>query len=167
MHYPNEPLTCHPIGVVHSTYKDREGTPIQGAFAPESEGVIEVYPEYAEGLSDLDGFSHIWILYHFHLSEGYRLRVIPFMDDVERGLFSTRAPRRPNPIGLSLVKLLEVKDNILRIAELDMVDGTPVLDIKPYSPRIDNRDETRSGWLENIDEETGRKRSRADKRFIQ
>jgi tRNA-Thr(GGU) m(6)t(6)A37 methyltransferase TsaA len=158
-------LTYRPIGRVRSPFKEREGAPIQGAFAPEAKGAIEVLPEFAEGLADLDGFSHIWVLYHFHLSGGFKLKVVPFMDDVERGLFSTRAPRRPNPIGLSLVRLLGVEGNVLRIAEVDMLDGTPVLDIKPYSPEIDGRPEVRCGWLDGVDPDTRRRRSRADGRF--
>lgn len=165
MYAAESAFTYRPIGVIHSPFKEREGTPIQGTFAPEAEGTIEIYPQFEEGLADLEGFSHIWVLYHFHLSEGYKLRVVPFMDDTERGLFSCRAPRRPNPIGMSLVRLLAVKGRTLKVAELDMLDGTPVLDIKPYSPRIDHREGVRCGWLDEIDEETRRKRSRADGRF--
>jgi tRNA-Thr(GGU) m(6)t(6)A37 methyltransferase TsaA len=153
------------IGVVRSPYKQPSGAPIQGAFAPEGEGTVEVYEEFAAGLADLEGFSHIWLIYLFHLSQGYKLRVVPFMDDVERGLFATRAPRRPNPIGLSLVRLLRVEGPVLHLAEIDVVDGTPVLDIKPYSPQIDSRSGVRCGWLERIDEETRRRRARADRRF--
>ena len=158
-------LTCRPIGIVHSPYKDRAGTPIQGNFDEEAEGSIEIFPEFAEGLADVDGFSYIWVLYHFHKSEGYRLKVVPFMDTVERGLFSTRAPRRPNPIGLSLIRVLGVENNIIKISGIDMLDGTPVLDIKPYSPRFDERDDVKCGWLDDIDEDTRKKRSRADGRF--
>jgi tRNA-Thr(GGU) m(6)t(6)A37 methyltransferase TsaA len=153
------------IGVVHSPYKEPAGTPIQGAFAPEGEGTIEIFDEFAAGLADLEGFSHIWLLYVFHRSEGFKLRVVPFMDDAERGLFATRAPRRPNPIGLSLIKLLRVEGPILHVAEIDLLDGTPVLDIKPYSPEMDSRAGTRCGWLDRISKETRRKRSRADRRF--
>lgn len=156
-----------PIGVVRSPYREPEGTPIQGAFTPESEGSIKIFPEYAEGLDDLEGFSHIWIIYHFHLCEGYKLKVIPFMDDVERGLFSCRAPRRPNPIGLSLVRLVKREGPLLHIAEIDMVDGTPVLDIKPFFEDIDCREDTRTGWLNRVDEQMIRERGRADKRFTE
>ncbi|HUX06980.1 MAG TPA: tRNA (N6-threonylcarbamoyladenosine(37)-N6)-methyltransferase TrmO [Acidobacteriota bacterium] len=161
----NTSLRIKPIGIVHSPYKERLGTPIQGTFAPEGKGTIEIFEEFAEGLADIGGFSHIWVLYQFHLSEGYNLKVVPFMDDVERGLFSTRASRRPNPIGLSLLRLLQVVGPALHVAELDIVDGTPVLDIKPYLPDIDSRTNARSGWLDRIEDETRRRRSRADGRF--
>ena len=160
-------LILEPIGLVRSPFAEREGAPIQGAFAPDAEGTIEIYEQYAEGLADLDGFSHIWLIYQFHLSTDYKLRVVPFMDDRERGLFSTRAPRRPNPIGLSLVRLLRVEGRILHVAGIDVVDGTPVLDIKPYSPEIDSRPDARCGWLDEVDPQTRRRRSRADKRFIE
>ena len=152
-----------PIGIVHSPYTEPAGTPIQGAFAPEVEGTIEIFEEFSEGLADLDGFSHIWLLYQFHRSSGYRLRVVPFMDDSERGLFATRAPRRPNPIGLSLLRLLKVEGCVLHVAELDILDGAPVLDIKPYSPVFDARPDARSGWIDDIDPEE--RRRRADDRF--
>ena len=163
----NGSLILEPIGVAHSPFDKREGTPIQGAFAPDAEGTIEIYERFAEGLADLNGFSHIWLLYHFHLSNEYKLRVVPFMDVRERGLFSTRAPRRPNPIGLSLVRLLRVEGRILHVAGIDVIDGTPVLDIKPYYPAIDSRPDARCGWLDEVDAETQRQRSRADKRFIE
>ena len=158
-------IRTKPIGIVHSPYKERSGTLIQGTFMPEGEGTVEIFEKFAEGLADLEGFSHIWLLYQFHLSENYSLKVVPFMDDVERGLFATRAPRRPNPIGLSLLRLLKIEGPVLHVAELDIVDGTPVLDIKPYYPDIDCRPDARCGWLDGIDEETRRRRSRADRRF--
>jgi tRNA-Thr(GGU) m(6)t(6)A37 methyltransferase TsaA len=160
-----ESVRLRSIGIVRSPYKQPSGAPIQGAFAPKGEGTIEIYGEFTDGLADLEGFSHIWLIYLFHLSQGYKLRVVPFMDDVERGLFATRAPRRPNPLGLSLVRLLRAEGSLLHIAEIDLVDGTPVLDIKPFSPEIDSRSEIRCGWLERIDKETRHRRSRADRRF--
>jgi tRNA-Thr(GGU) m(6)t(6)A37 methyltransferase TsaA len=111
-------------------------------------GRIEVYPEFAAGLQDLDGFSHLILLYVFHQSNGYTLQVKPFLDDQVRGLFATRYPRRPNPIGLSIVRLLARQENILDIEGVDMLDGTPLLDIKPYIPDFDVRTESRSGWYE-------------------
>ncbi len=163
----NEPASIiyRPIGVVRSPYVEPSGTPIQGALAPEGEGTIEIFEQYAEGLADLDGFSHIWAIYHFHRSEGFKLKVTPFMDDVERGVFSCRAPRRPNPVGLSLLKLLRIEGSVLHVAELDILDGTPVLDIKPHYPTVDTRPDVKSGWLDDVDSETRRKRGRADGRF--
>ena len=140
-------IKYHPIGIIHSPHKSTEGTPIQPAGAKGIEGKIEIFPEYAEGLSDLAEFSHIFILYHFHLSRKYSLKVKPFLDDQERGLFATRAPSRPNPIGLSVVRLIDVKKGNLHVQDVDVVDGTPLLDIKPYVPEFDVREVDRTGWI--------------------
>jgi tRNA (adenine37-N6)-methyltransferase len=137
----------HPIGIIHSQFTDKFQTPLQ-ASRSQAKGVVEVYPEYAEGLQDLEGFSHIYLLYTFHKSTGYSLLVKPFLDDQLRGLFATRYPARPNPIGLSVVKLISRKDNCLEVEGVDMLDGTPLLDIKPYLPDFDVRSDTRNGWYE-------------------
>ena len=126
-----------PIGIIHSPFKEPKGTPIQPSAAKGAEGTVEVFPEYAEGLKDVAGFSHIILVYHFHLSGRASLRVKPFMDDVERGLFAVRAPSRPNPIGLSVVRLVRVDENLIHVLDVDMVEGTPLLDIKPYVPEFD------------------------------
>ncbi len=139
-------LILKPIGVIRSPYTTKEQTPIQPYFS-QAEGEIEVFQEYEEGLKDIEGFSHIVILYHFHQSQGYSLRVQPFLDKAFRGLFATRAPRRPNPIGLSVVTLLERRGNILRVGQIDTLDGTPLLDIKPYVPTFDQPQGVRIGWL--------------------
>ena len=136
-----------PIGTIHSPFKDIEGTPIQASGAEEAAGTVVVDPRYEEGLKDLDGFSHVILLYHFHLSKGCVLQVQPFLDDRLRGLFATRAPRRPNSIGLSVVRLLRVEGPTLHVEDLDVVDGTPLLDIKPYVPEFDVRRAERTGWL--------------------
>jgi tRNA-Thr(GGU) m(6)t(6)A37 methyltransferase TsaA len=154
-------LECKPIGTVHSPFPEPEGVPIQPSRADGVEGTVELLPEFQEGLSDLDGFSHIVLVTWLHRSEGYRLKTVPFLDTEERGLFSTRSPRRPNPIGLSVVRLLSVDGCTLRVADLDLVDGTPVLDIKPYIEEFDRRPEFRSGWLER----SKVKRREADQRF--
>jgi len=137
------------IGFVHSPFETTEGTPIQPSRAKKAKGTVELFAEYAAGLSDLDGFSHIILLCHLHESRSYRLKVTPFLDVKPRGLFATRAPNRPNPIGLSVVKLLGIDGNILRIEDVDILDQTPVLDIKPYVGEFDHRDDLRMGWLEN------------------
>jgi tRNA-Thr(GGU) m(6)t(6)A37 methyltransferase TsaA len=138
-----------PIGVVHSPYRQPSGTPVQPTAAKDVRGTVEIFPEYVEGLKDMKGFSHIVLLYHFHLSKGCSLLVKPYMDVVERGVFATRAPRRPNPIGLSVVRLDKIEGNKLDIRDVDIVDGTPLLDIKPHVPQFDLRSgETRIGWLE-------------------
>ncbi|MGD9001289.1 MAG: tRNA (N6-threonylcarbamoyladenosine(37)-N6)-methyltransferase TrmO [Anaerolineae bacterium] len=141
-------ITYKPIGVIHSPFKEPKGTPIQPPSAEGVAGTVEVFPEYVEGLMDLDGFSHIILLYHFHLSRTSSLRVKPYMDDEVHGVFAMRGPSRPNPIGLSIVRLVRVEGPVLHIRDVDIVDGTPVLDIKPYVPQFDARDVERIGWLD-------------------
>jgi tRNA-Thr(GGU) m(6)t(6)A37 methyltransferase TsaA len=137
-----------PIGVIHSPFKEPKGTPIQPAGAKGINGTVEVYPEYAEGLKDIEGFSHIILLYHFHLSKVSTLIVRPFMDNEVHGVFAMRGPSRPNAIGVSVVCLVRVEGNMLHIQDVDIVDGTPLLDIKPYIPEFDIREVERIGWLE-------------------
>jgi len=136
------------IGIIHSPFKEPKGTPIQPIAAQGIDGTVEVFQEYTEGLNDLDGFSHVILVYHFHLSEESSLKVKPFMDDQTHGVFSTRAPNRPNPIGISVVQLIKIEGNILQVEDLDIIDGTPLLDIKPYVPEFDIRDAKKKGWLE-------------------
>jgi len=135
------------IGTIHSPFKTTRGMPIQPSGAESIKGTIHIHPEYSEGLRDLEGFSHIVLLYHFHRSQDTKLTVIPFMDSRPRGIFSTRAPSRPNPIGFSIVKLIKIKGNILDIENVDILDGTPLLDIKPYVPEFDQYPADRIGWL--------------------
>ena len=137
-HPPLDPITYHPIGIIHNPFEKPVDMPIQPSAADGAEGQVELLPEFVEGLADLAGFSHIILLYHLHISKGYRLRVTPFLDDKERGLFSTRSPSRPNPIGLSVVRLLAVKGCTMRVGNVDIVDGTPLLDIKPHHPENPN-----------------------------
>jgi tRNA (adenine37-N6)-methyltransferase len=136
-----------PIGVIHSPFTDKQNTPIQAARS-QAVGRVEVFPEFAAGLQDLEGFSHIFLLYVFHRSQEYTLQVQPFLDNQLHGLFSTRYPSRPNPIGLSVVRLLSRQDHILEIQGIDVLDGTPLLDIKPYIPEFDVRENTRNGWYD-------------------
>jgi tRNA-Thr(GGU) m(6)t(6)A37 methyltransferase TsaA len=128
--------------------------PIQPSRAKGTRGTVEVLPEYAEGLADLEGFSHIILIYHFHRSTGHRLKVVPFLDTEERGVFATRAPSRPNAIGLSLVRLVSVEKNRLSVEGVDILDGTPLLDIKPYVPDFDEKTDVRLGWLEAAQKRT-------------
>ncbi len=144
----NLAMKLSPIGIIHTPYNTREGMPIQPAGAEATKATIEINEEFVPGLKDLDGFSHIILLYHFHQSEGYKLEVTPFMDTVPRGLFSTRAPKRPNPIGLSVVELLKVEGNTLYVKGADILDGTPLIDIKPFVPEFDSPKNTRTGWLD-------------------
>jgi tRNA-Thr(GGU) m(6)t(6)A37 methyltransferase TsaA len=141
-----------PIGIIHSPFKEPKGTPIQTAGAEGIDGSVEVFPKYVEGLKDLKGFSHIILVYHFHLSKKPSLKVKPFMDEEVHGVFAIRGPSRPNPIGISIVRLVGIEKNILHIQDIDIVDGTPLLDIKPYVPEFDVREAERIGWLEkNVD----------------
>ncbi len=137
------------IGVIHSGFTDKANTPIQGTFAKAAKGEVEIFHEYAEGLKDIEGFSHLILIYHFHLSSGYSLISMPFLEDEQHGIFSIRHFNRPNPIGLSIVKLENVKGNLLEIGDVDILNGTPLLDIKPYVPLFDNRLNTKSGWVGN------------------
>jgi tRNA-Thr(GGU) m(6)t(6)A37 methyltransferase TsaA len=156
-------FTYRPIGFIHSPYKKLDGMPIQPSGAIGVEGHIEILPEYADGLADLDGFSHIILLYVFHMTSKVNLTVTPFLDPDPRGVFATRAPTRPNPIGLSIVKLLSIKVNTIQIENIDVIDGTPLLDIKPYVPEFDQYSEVQVGWLEGARGKVGK--TKADKRF--
>ena len=140
-------ISFQPIGIIHTPFEGTENVPIQPAAADGIRGTVEVFAEYAAGLKDLDGFSHIILLYHLHRVTQAKLAVIPFLDDEPRGVFATRAPVRPNPIGLSVVRLLGVERNVLYIENVDIVDGTPLLDIKPYVPEFDRRELVQTGWL--------------------
>jgi tRNA (adenine37-N6)-methyltransferase len=141
-------IMMRPIGVIHSPFTDKDQTPIQ-VVRSQAIGWVEVYPEYLEGLKDIEQLSHIHLLYFFHQSVGYKLHVKPFLDDREHGIFATRYPYRPNQIGLSTVRLLSREENRLTIAGVDVLDLTPLLDIKPYVPDFDIRTEdVRTGWYE-------------------
>lgn len=157
-------ITYQPIGIIHTPFTDLIGMPIQPSAAEGICGQIELYPEYVDGLRDLDGFSHIILLYHFHEVKEAKLVVTPFLDHQPRGVFSTRAPKRPNPIGLSIVKLLRIEENFLEIKNVDILDGTPLLDIKPCVPEMDQPKIERIGWLEQAIGQVKDKRS--DDRFV-
>lgn len=151
------------IGTIHTPFKDREGMPIQPSGGTGVEGRIEIKEEFGAGLTDLDGFSYIVLIYYLHKSEGYDLMVVPFMDTEERGLFATRAPRRPNPIGISVVRLKRVDGLTVHIENLDILDGTPLLDIKPYIPDFDTAEDIKTGWLKRCGAEAADRKS--DGRF--
>ncbi len=137
-----------PIGIIHSPFVELKDMPIQPAGAVGIKGTVVVFEDYHPGLKDLDGFSHIILLYHFHRSRSFNLHVVPFMDSEPRGLFATRAPKRPNPIGLSIVQLDKIEEGVLHIQNVDILNGTPLLDIKPYVPEFDAQTGVRTGWLE-------------------
>jgi len=141
-------IILNPIGTIHSPHTSAKGTPIQPQAAKNVKATLEIFPEYVEGLKDLSAFSHLILLYHFHEIKSTKLQVKPYMDAELRGVFATRAPGRPNAIGLSVVKLINIEGNLLHIEQADMLDGTPLLDIKPYVPQFDPQEEIRIGWLE-------------------
>ena len=134
-----------PIGVIHTPFSAVSGTPIQCAAAS-AEGVVEVFPCFAQGLADIEGFERLWLVYQFHRAAPAQLTVRPFLDDAEHGVFATRSPARPNHLGLSPVRLLRVEQNRLYVAQVDMVDGSPLIDIKPYVPEFDHFTVSRTGW---------------------
>lgn len=154
------PVVYTPIGVIRSEHREPEQTPIQPVYARGCEGRAEIQPQYAEGLKDLDGFSHLLLLYHLHRAGEPMMTVVPFSDNQPRGLFSTRHPRRPNPIGLSLVRLVQVEGTVLHLSDVDILDGTPLLDIKPYIPRFERAENATGGWTAAVDEEMACRRGR-------
>jgi tRNA-Thr(GGU) m(6)t(6)A37 methyltransferase TsaA len=158
-----ESIAYNPIGLIHSPFTETKDTPIQPSSAKGFKGRIEIFPQFADGLKDIEGFSHLIILYHFHQSEGYKLQVTPFLDEEPRGVFATRAPKRPNGIGLSVVKLLKVEGSTLFVDNIDALDGTPLLDIKPYVPQFNCVDNVKIGWLTHKKDKIDS--TRADGRF--
>ncbi len=153
-----------PIGLIRTPYKQLDGMPIQPGGAAGVEGELVIEPEYAEGLSDLDGFSHLYLLYLFHEARRTRLKVTPFMDETARGVFATRSPLRPNHIGLSIVELAAVEGCRVRVKNIDILDNTPLIDIKPYIAAFDFVEQARSGWMDKDRSEVQAKRS--DDRFV-
>jgi tRNA (adenine37-N6)-methyltransferase len=157
------PLSFVPIGMIHSPFKDIIGMPIQPNGARGIRGTVEISDKFSEGLSDIEGFSHLFLIYAFHRFPSYQLTVTPFLDTTPRGVFATRAPRRPNAIGLSIVRLIEMKSTTLFIEDVDILDGTPLLDVKPYVPEFDSYPDASSGWLERSAQ--GARSFRSDERF--
>jgi tRNA (adenine37-N6)-methyltransferase len=161
--FKNMNLEFTPIGTIHSPYKSLVGMPIQPSAAVGIKGFVELNKNLESALVDLDGFSHIYLIYYFHLSKTFKLKVKPFLEDQSHGLFSTRAPNRPNQIGLSVVKLTSIEQNVLHIENVDIIDGTPLLDIKPYVKQMEPTQDLRVGWLEKHTSLVNSKRS--DDRF--
>jgi len=153
-------FVLRPIGYVRSAHTDPKETPIQPVYTDGTRARVEVLPEYEAGLRDLEGFSHIYLIYYFHRAKPVQLTLKPYLEDAEHGIFATRAPHRPNPIGFSLVRLVERQDNILIVEDVDILDGTPLLDIKPFIPRFDYREDVRVGWQEQVGEEAAQSRGR-------
>jgi tRNA-Thr(GGU) m(6)t(6)A37 methyltransferase TsaA len=155
-------FTYFPIGVIRSEHTVAKQTPIQPAYAKGCQGRVELFPPFAQGLQDLEGFSHLYLLFHFHRAEPAQLIVKPFLQDIERGIFATRAPCRPNAIGLSIVELLRIEGNVLHLDGVDILDHTPLLDIKPYTAKFDRIAATRNGWQDEVDEATAQQLGRRE-----
>ena len=141
------------IGVIHSPHKEISKIPIQPVFCINIEGTVIVNTEYTDGLKNLQEFSHIYLFYYFHQSRKICLRLKPYLSDQKYGIFATRAPHRPNKLGMSVVRLVRIKDNVLHVKDIDILDGTPLLDIKPYIQRFDSKKNTKSGWQDIISDD--------------
>ncbi len=152
------------IGIIKSPFTELKDMPIQPKGAKNIKGTVEVFAEYADGLLDVDGFSHLILLYQFHKAKGCKLQTMPFLEDVVHGVFATRAPKRPNQIGMSIVKLIKKIENILEIEGVDILDGTPLIDIKPYVPNFDVQTDVKVGWLEKHHNKVNNHKS--DGRFL-
>ena len=157
-------INIKPIGTIFTPHTTIENMPIQPLAANGIRGFIKLLPEYTEGLKDLEGFSHITLIYHFHKINGFELVVTPFMDTEKHGIFACKAPKRPNAIGISTVKLISINENIITIEQVDMLDGTPLIDIKPFYPRYDNRLNVKTGWLGKL-KQLPVEKLRSDERF--
>jgi len=148
VNFPGIDVAMRSIGLIHTPFKTQGGTPIQPRFDREAEGLVEVFEPYVEALADIDGFERLWLLFLLDRSRAWRPQVIPYLDNVERGLFATRAPARPCPIGLSVVELISVSGSEIRVRGVDILDESPLLDIKPYVPGFDAFSCSRAGWLD-------------------
>ena len=149
-----------PIGIIRSPYQSLSGMPIQPAGAEGVAGTVEIDAQYREGIKNLSGFSHIILIYHFHMAKSPSLLIRPYMNDEPHGIFETRYPDRPNPIGISVVRLVKVEECVLHIEDVDILDGTPLLDIKPYVPEFDVRPVKSIGWLSGRAEKVSKAKSR-------
>ena len=155
------PIILRSIGVIHTPFKEAKGAPIQGVYADGKSGQVVIDDKYVAALDDIEGFDRLWLIYLMDRVGSFRHRVIPYRDTREHGLFATRSPNRPNAIGLSVVHLLKREGNVLHVTNVDMLDGTPLLDIKPYVPEFDAHPISRAGWFDN----PGTDRREADNRF--
>jgi tRNA-Thr(GGU) m(6)t(6)A37 methyltransferase TsaA len=153
-------FTYRSIGIIHSEHTIAEKTPIQPVYAKGCKGYVDLCLEFADGLRDLSDFSHIYLIYHFHQAHSVQLLVKPYLQDAEHGIFATRKQFRPNPIGLSVVELLGIEGNILHLDGVDILDCTPLLDIKPYTAKFDLHDVKSSGWQDEVDEQTAQRRGK-------
>lgn len=159
-----ETISYQPIGIIRTPFTQLSDMPIQPSGACGVTGEIHLDSAYVEGLKDLEGFSHIYLIYHFHKSADYKLTVTPFLDTEQRGLFATRAPRRPNSIGLSVVRLQGIRDTVVSVMDIDVLDGTPLLDIKPFVPKFDGTRDAVCGWIDG--KAAASETMRSDERFV-
>lgn len=157
-------IAYQPIGTIHTPFTELSGMPIQPTSENSAKGYIDIHPEFVEGLKDLEGFSHIYLIYHLHEVTKSKLTVTPFLDTEQHGVFATRAPSRPNPIGLSLVKLISIDQARIHVEQIDVLDGTPLLDLKPFIPTFEPFEDIRTGWLDNANKTV--QNARADRRFL-
>lgn len=157
-------MTLEPIGTIHTPFTSLEQMPIQPKGAADTQGTLVLQKAYKEGLKDLEGFSHVYILYHFHKAIRTELLVTPFMDTEIRGVFSTRSPLRPSHLGLSVCEIVSVQDTIVTLKGIDVLDGTPLLDIKPYIPQFDRVSNVKTGWMTKNESEVAHMIS--DNRFV-
>jgi len=141
-------IKLKPIGIIRTPYKDAEKVPIQGRFKKSVRGRIKLFPKYKSGLKDIEGFSHLILIYYFHKAGQEKLIAKPFLEDESHGIFAIRSPMRPNHIGISIVKLEKVRNNVITFSEVDMLDGTPLLDIKPFISHYDSRKNVKNGWID-------------------
>jgi len=141
-------IKLRPIGIIHTPYKEPKGIPIQGKFRKGVTGTIEIFPQYQRGLKDIEGFSHLILIYYFNRSKEEKLLGRPFLEDDEHGIFAIRSPHRPNHLGFSIVKIEKVKGNIVIFSEVDILDKTPLLDIKPHVSHFDSRKNVKNGWID-------------------
>ncbi|MBT3182797.1 MAG: tRNA (N6-threonylcarbamoyladenosine(37)-N6)-methyltransferase TrmO [Deltaproteobacteria bacterium] len=141
-------IQIKPIGIIKTSYEDPSGMPIQGRFKDDVTGRIELFPEYWDGLKDLDGFSHAILIYHFNRAKEANLLGRPFLEDVDHGIFAIRSPKRPNHIGISVVRIEGIEKGAVVFSEVDILNGTPLLDIKPYVSHFDAREDVKNGWIE-------------------
>ncbi|HHE54932.1 MAG TPA: tRNA (N6-threonylcarbamoyladenosine(37)-N6)-methyltransferase TrmO [Caldithrix abyssi] len=153
-------ICYEPIGYICTEHKDPNQVPVQPIYAKGFKGYVKLRPEFVAGLEHLEDFSHIFLIVHMHLKKEKKLKVVPFFHNNEKGIFATRSPARPNPIGLSLVRLEKIEGNKIWVSDLDLVDGTPVLDIKPFTKQLDSRQNTRDGWVDQIDPEEAKRKGR-------
>jgi tRNA-Thr(GGU) m(6)t(6)A37 methyltransferase TsaA len=141
-------IVIRPIGLIHTPHKEPSGTPIQGKFSQNIIGTAEIFPKYQDGLKDIDGFSHVYLIYHFDRAKEEKLVGRPYLEDEEHGIFAIRSPARPNHIGISIVKIEKVEGNLISFSEVDILDQTPLIDIKPYVSYFDSREQVKNGWVE-------------------